>query len=345
MNKRLEPPLGFQADIAALRVVSALAVILTHTCGILLVHPEAFTPTPEQVQFFSLFANSWSWHVPVFFMISGALLLKREKNITPAVCLIKYAGHVLAALFVFGIPFAIIEMIVTERGFYIGMLGQSVLRVINGESWDHLWFLYSLLGLYLFLPLFKRYTDSASRSEQRYVLFVLFVLDMCCPAIDMLTGSQIAFTANMVYPIFYFLLGRYLAEETPKALRFRWLNACGPLLLFTVYALAPKLGKALCGYTGPLTVAAASMTFVLFKGISVPLSGKRLLWRLDRLCFGVFIIHPAFMHFLYRFLFITPLSFRHWALMMPVFYMSFCLMSFFASWVMSLIPPLRKYVL
>ena len=94
-------------------------------------------------------------------------------------------------------------------------------------------------------------------------------------------------------------------------------------------------------------VSVSTAVFVTFLTlqIDIPERTKTALWRIDRLCFGVYLIHPVFIHLMYRFFNISPVNFGDSILAVLVFFVGFSIVSFAASRVMSLIKPLREYVL
>ena len=260
---------GKQADISLLRIAATVGVVLTHTCDATAELHRALLPTGQMV-FYRAVARLFWWHVPVFFMITGALFLSRERTLRAADCVMKYARRIVLALVVYGIPFALLELMFDQKTLTRAMVGQAVLNTLNGQNWAHLWYLYSLVGLYLLLPLFKRFTDAASRAEKRYLLSVLFVFTFCFPTIDRVAGTNIGFVSPVTYPVFYLLLGNYLAEKIPGFLRDRKLCAC-VLCLYALFAPVNHSlnmpGKGLMEYTSPLTAAAACCAFCLFRGV------------------------------------------------------------------------------
>ena len=113
------------------------------------------------------------WAVPVFLMITGALLLNPEKDITYKKCFL-YARRILLALVLFGTTFALVMMVGSHQPINIG---QALLQVFEDKSFAHLWYLYILIGLYLTLPVIKGFINSASRETLGTLLLVLFVFD------------------------------------------------------------------------------------------------------------------------------------------------------------------------
>lgn len=100
---------------------------------------------------------------------------------------------------------------------------------------------------------------------------------------------------------------------------------------------------AIGGYQSPVIVLLSICIFELFRKQEVKCSEK--IWKIDRLCFGVYLIHPIFIQFIYRFLHITPVSFDFYYLVVVGLFLFFVLCAFGGAFVLNRISPLRKYVL
>jgi surface polysaccharide O-acyltransferase-like enzyme len=341
-----------RADISVLRITATMAVLFHHTCSTVSDNPELFSFSQKQNFILQTGVLFSVWAVPVFLMISGALLLKPHKVISVEMCLTKYVKRAILALFIFGIPFSCLEILMNSKRLSLSIFPQAVLNVINGESWDHLWYLYALIGIYLFLPVLKAFTDTCTRKTLKYILIVLFVINLCFPMINDILGISIAFEIPVKSTsVFYFLLGRYLDENIPAFLQNKKRNLMAAVVILAAVSF-------ICGFAGfysflyhirrnsPIIALTAVFIFSAVRGVHFPKIRTEFLWKIDRLCFGVYLVHPVFIHFLYKFLKITPLSFgKVWGVFLIVFWMFFILCSFIASWVMSLIPPLKKYIL
>ncbi len=304
-----------RADISVLRIAATAAVLFHHTCSTISDNPELFSISQKQNFILQTGVLFSVWAVPVFLMISGALLLKPNKHISIEMCLTKYVKRIVLALFVFGIPFSCLEILMNSKKFSLSIFPQAVLNVINGKSWDHLWYLYTLIGIYLFLPVLKSFTDICSRKTLKYFLIVLFVVNLCFPMINDILSISIAFeTPVKSTPVFYFLLGKYLDEGIPAFLQNKKRNLAAAAVILTAVTLA-------CGFAGfysflysirrnsPIIAVTAILIFSAVKGTCPAKIQQGFLWKTDRLCFGVYLVHPVFIHFLYKFLKITPLSF------------------------------------
>lgn len=338
-----------QAGFSLLRLAATVLVVGFHTCSTLTKHPGTFPQTEAQRTFFLAAGHFANWHVPVFFMLTGALLLDPARTVTAGKCVKKYALRMVLALAVFGVPFALMARVYRAGALSPEMLWLSVRDVLRGDTWDHLWYVYTLIGVYLLTPLFRRFTAAASRREAAYVLAVLLIFTLAAGTVERLTGARVPVTVPAAFPAFYCLLGRYMADGLPRPLQSR--AVCVLILALTSAAsvltavFAPKTLWLFSSVESPFNALAAAAAFALFAGARVPARREERLWRLDRLCFGVYLIHPVFIHFSYRVLDLSPLSFRAYAPAELCFFLAVTALAFFASWLMSLIPPLKKYVL
>lgn len=257
INKQADKQVG----ISLLRILATLLVLGFHAVTILDGRKETFGTTAEQLVYVAAIRHMMNWHVPVFFMISGALLLDRDRKLTPAICMKRYALRMLLALAVFGIPYACMSLVFETRSFSLGMIWQAILNTVNGDNWDHMWFLYTMTGVYLFLPLLKRFTDNADRKEKVYILLLLLVYDFCIPTVDSLVGTHIGFAAPVTYPIFYVLLGDFCSREAiPAWLRDKRVCTGSLCLIAAITALVniyvPQLDSLFSSGTSPVIVLA-----------------------------------------------------------------------------------------
>ena len=153
----------------ALRIVSAFLVIVNHTnSGIFI------SSTPEQASWWM----SIVWYylckiaVPVFVMISGAVLLPRQDSIRK--CVGRF-GRILAALLVFSYGYFLHDAWV-NWGLWPRMIRlDAFFEVI--WTWpisNGFWYLYFYMGLMLMLPLFQRMAASMKERDQAYLITLCF---------------------------------------------------------------------------------------------------------------------------------------------------------------------------
>ena len=334
-----------KSSFSYLRIAASAAVVLLHTCSTLLDNPDMFFLSAQEKLFFTGVKNMMAWAVPCFFMLSGALLLDKNKEITIRDCLCKYSKRILLALIVFGMPFSFLIDFFNARRLSLSMISNAFLNLLTDNSFAHLWYLYALIGLYLLLPALKLFLRHCSAELLRYVLTLLFLFSFIIPDINRIFGLNIAFTLpGSSYYLFYFLLGYFLTYEKPLWMyRSVWCSAGIVGFCFAVCAASANQHIwANVPYDCSITAVGSLCIFSLFGKRSNVSTTK--LWETDRCCFGVYLIHPLFIHFFYKALKITPLG-DLFFLKTPLFAAVFIVLSFAAAGLMRKIPPLRKHIL
>ena len=335
--------------ISYLRIFATLTVVFLHTCSTVVSNPEQFTFTAAQGKFLLLGSKLLRFAVPVFFLISGKLLLGSQKKLTYKMTFEKYVRRIVLALAFFGIPFAVIKT-------YLELHAFSPIAIIKAfvcnESFSHLWYLYTLVAVYLILPLLKSAVHHVSGSTLLIGSVCMLIFSYVIPLISHLTGWKIAFEIAAPYPIFYFIVGYYISKlQEPKDAK--WMHASVAVIIvsiaaITIIILAGIDTEYLCSYDSPIIALYSVAIYYLSQNLKVSeLSEKHIsvIWKIDRLCFGVYLIHPVFIQFVYRMVKIDPCSFRLYPLAAIVFFAVFTILSFAVSFIMQLIPWLRKNVL
>lgn len=102
--------------------------------------------------------------VPVFFMISGYFMLKKDMSVNK---ILKSAARIYILYFVFTFLFAIKEL----NGEYT--LDKFIECTING--YYHLWFLKNLAWAYLFIPIYKSVIEYKDGYYVKYVILLFLV--------------------------------------------------------------------------------------------------------------------------------------------------------------------------
>ena len=145
----------------------------------------------------------------LFFVISGSLLLPIKTDTTTF--LKKRLGKVIMPTLVFTILYIILNCINGEQ--------QNILRTIcsipfSAQGHGVLWFMYTLIGLYLVAPIISKWLDSASKREVELYL-LLWVITLCYPILKLFVGINEGNTGVLYYfsgYIGYFILGYYLKK-------------------------------------------------------------------------------------------------------------------------------------
>lgn len=132
--------------INILRPAACFAVIAFHVFHFIRAFSGQFL-TETEANFCAVLRSVWTWHVPTFFMISGVIFLSPQKQCSIRKLFTRYISRLFLALFVFGVPYAFMEIFFEANyKFSFEQIGLSILNTIQGKTWAHMWFLYSMVG-------------------------------------------------------------------------------------------------------------------------------------------------------------------------------------------------------
>ena len=95
-------------------------------------------------------------------------------------------------LIVFGWIFALMEIYFETHTVYFRMVWEALLRVINRNSWGHLWYMYMLIGIYIFLPVLKCLVEKIPDELFNYLMGSLIVIGYIFPTINAVFKSNIS---------------------------------------------------------------------------------------------------------------------------------------------------------
>ena len=140
---------------------------------------------------------------------------------------------------------------------------------------------------------------------------------------------KIAFNSQFLYPVFYVLLGHWLFKNKEKVNR-KLIGIIAIICVALIWILNSMSWnpKVWTSYDSPVIGVLAAVVFLMF--VSKEWSEKFWLWRVDRLCFGAYLIHPLFIQFVYRFLKITPIRFKNLSSDDTVILFDFCMFIIFS---------------
>lgn len=324
--------------INSLRLIATLAVVFLHTSAGILDLREISNPTDKFM--LMCFRLCMEFAVPVFVMISGALFLNPAKEAGFSLMLRKYVKRIALALLVFGLPMCLVETYFSNSG---GVL-TSIMNFLTGHSWNHMWYLYMVIGLYLITPVIKPFVARATDKDWTAALVLLFIMSSLFPTLNRM-GVEITSCMIITPPyIFIYMLGYWLCWKAPRkivdnklALAIVTLSCLAIIVVKCYYDLSLDY----FGYSDSVTICLASTLFLLFRSFNMNWSFTN--W-IAPYCFGIYLMHPVFINFTYKFLDIETEMVTH-VLNFFGFFLLFTLLSLLGTFVLRKIPFMKKHVL
>ena len=190
------------------------------------------------------------------------------------------------------------------RTFTLSMLWEAFLNVLQERSWNHLWYLYDLLGIYLLLPVVKAFVNSASKRELETLLVILFCFTSVVLTVDWALGWSIKNIVWFSASFFYFVLGHYLYAYVEINARLAILSIVAVVTMasITAYHILMLGDYAQWAWDpGSALIApwAAGIFLCAKKFANAPIK-NRLVQSVATLSFGIYIVHPVFTNALYK---------------------------------------------
>lgn len=236
--------------------------------------------------------------VPMFLMLSGALLIKKDLDIS--IFIKKRVIKIIPPLFFWGVAYLL--FIRFYWGWTQEVKPENILDVFLKSPYVHLWYLYYIVGMYLFIPILSKwYINSNLKEKTFFVMIFLF-----CSSAMQFQGihSVVNYygTSNFTSYIFYFVIGAYLLELYEKAFTkgsaYVYLivyTASSTMLALITWGLSKINGKVTydhLNYNNPLVILSASMLFVFWLKIE---KKSKILTSLSLSSLGIYCIHMMWM--------------------------------------------------
>lgn len=298
--------------------------------------------------------------VPIFFMISGAIFLNNNYQLSIKKLYKTKVLH-LTFLYLFWLLFYNFYTFFSDgRPFNKLALMDILYNTINGQGIYHLWFLPELIVLYMISPLLKNVFQSKKICEYYLILYCIFggllqtILRFDFETKELLMSIKNRTSLVMLTGyIGFFVLGHYLHTFwiDRKSLRLKILYtflsiASTAFIVIVCIVNSVKEGHPEIIMNTPLElfhIIACNCLFLLardlkFKDRSISLFGK-----LSKYTLGTYLVHPVFVILLQKIGLSTQVS--HPLLIVPVMTVLVFLLSFGTTFVFSRIPGVRRVVM
>lgn len=235
-------------------------------------------------------------------MVSGALLL--PIRFSTSTFLKRRCLKVLFPTLVWSIFYLLCNIFV--RGDNVELMRSLLSLPFSAQGNSVLWFMYSLMGLYLLAPILSRWLNGANRKELDFYLGI-WVITLCYPIISFVADVNIGNTGVLYYfagYVGYFVLGYYL-KQYPDSFSPKFLIPA--LVIVIVAPVACKLLHLhvdfyeMFWYLSVFVVVQCVCWFRVVEKFSnscfARSSIRKLIIELSNLSFGVYLVHIFIMRY------------------------------------------------
>lgn len=136
----------------------------------------------------SLYDGFSRMSVPLFMMVSAFLLVPMREGQSAFTFYRRRAIRILPALFIFMVLYSTLPMLWGQIDATTSMTDIRRLLLNFPTLAGHFWFMYPLIGLYLFIPIISPWLSKVSAREERLFIWI-YALSTCIPYLNRFSGE------------------------------------------------------------------------------------------------------------------------------------------------------------
>lgn len=328
-----------------LRAISCFLVIIIHIAN---VYCRAYTKITEINYVGAVIFNSIARiSVPIFFMISGALLIKNnEFNMKKY---LKRIWRLVLALIVWNLIYFIFNhCYLGESGSFLDAAIESFFEPAK----RHLWFMYAIIGIYIALPFIQNMCKNLSKTEENLFIGLWMFFVGIVYIINLKLKTEVSYPIPIIqatYYLGYFIVGHFLSKRVnelnlKKWNKYLWLI---PIVCFAIIILSTcnlsfkydKYYKSMLGYRSIFYMLSSISIFLLFIINKEKFKENKLVLSISNLSFGIYLMHPIFQNIITNHINIIEQSSY---IFIPIYSLIIFILTYLSCFIIKKIPILNK---
>ena len=291
-----------------------------------------------------MFSEIVRYAIPIFLMLSGALLLNRDIKLD---YFLKHRLTRITYPFIFYLIISFILSLFSERSFSPNILSYS-------------WYFWMILGVYLSVPIINKFIKHSSTREIEYFLIIFILGSVFYQFILFFKIKQYLDLNFFIAPIGYLVLGYYLSVKDFKMDSKKLMILMVIIFLISTFlkmletgAVMPKnsildysaIQSAILGSwvdVGICSILQAGSLFVIFKNLKFRFFRKAIV-SISNVSYGMYLINSILMFYIAPFFVSLP----HSGIEICLTIIVMCIFMFILSWLvvlaLSKIPVIGRY--
>lgn len=230
------------------------------------------------------------------------------------------------------------------RNFTVMLFVNSFCDVLKGNLFDHMWYLYAIIGIYLILPMLSLFANSDKKNH--YILLTLTaILGIVVPDICKISGVSTSFKLPIGDYSFYVLAGAAIKDISVDKLK----KLC--IISFSLIPIYMGLHAYnifvrnifYASYTSIITATLSVSVFIICAYSFRNSKTNPIINSISECTWGIYLLHPFFIHMITKLFKFTITSYNQ-----LIFYPLSCIFIFLISYVSTLIlkhiPVIKKHL-
>lgn len=292
-----------------LKLVSCILIVLIHVIS------EVWYQLPVKSASFivtTIFDGLFRWTVPIYFMISGAIFLDENKEMS----LKKIYKKNILKMFIIFIIWAIIYgfiLLYLYGDFSKNGILNELIFIIKGHGRFHLWFLLEMIAFYICVPFIRLITKKENKKILIYAITILIIFNSLIPTLNNLFNAGINYSVMFTGYLHYFLLGYYINSFNIKHKKITYIIGilCALITSIGTLLISFKLNNEydlLYNYSSIFVVFTSIAVFLFMKEKFNKPCSNEFIKQLVGCYFGVYLIHGLVIGFYEKILDIDVVS-------------------------------------
>lgn len=277
--------------------------------------PQSLLANETDRLWVSLYDGFSRMSVPLFMIVSAFLLVPMKPGQTAREFYKRRFTKILPPFLIFAILYSTLPMLWGQIDATTALRDLARIPLNFPTLAGHLWFMFPLFGLYLFIPVISPWLEKAGKKEERFFI-LLFLISTCIPYLNRWFGEVWGqcfwneyhllwyFSGYLGYLVLAHYIRVHLAWSRRKKLVIGVVmavaGAVATILSFYVQATpgvvleTPRLeiGWAFCTIN---VVCLTAGTFLMFSCIERETAPK-LITKLSKLSYGMYLMHIFWLH-------------------------------------------------
>ncbi len=272
--------------------------------------PQSLLLTESDRLWVSLYDGFSRMSVPLFMIVSAFLLVPMREGQSAMEFYRRRAVRILPPFFIFIILYSTVPMLWNQIDGATSAHDLSRALLNFPTLAGHLWFMYPLIGLYLFIPMISPWLAKATAKEERFFI-LLFAISTCMPYLNRWCGEVWGQCFwNEFHTLWYFsgylgylVLAHYIRVHLDWSIRKRMVigsvltvvGAVWTILSFYIQAVPGvlhdtpvlEIGWSFCTINCLMLTSGAFLLFTCIQKAETP----RIILQISNLSYGMYLIH------------------------------------------------------
>lgn len=272
--------------------------------------PQSLLLTESDRLWVSLYDGFSRMSVPLFMIVSAFLLVPMREGQSAMEFYRRRAVRILPPFFIFIILYSTVPMLWNQIDGATSAHDLSRALLNFPTLAGHLWFMYPLIGLYLFIPMISPWLAKATAKEERFFIW-LFAISTCMPYLNRWCGEVWGQCFwNEFHTLWYFsgylgylVLAHYIRVHLDWSIRKRMVigsvltvvGAVWTILSFYIQAVPGvlhdtpvlEIGWSFCTINCLMLTSGVFLLFTCIQKAETP----RIILQISNLSYGMYLIH------------------------------------------------------